>query len=117
HSAAEAAAALRPVAGSLAGFLFAIGVVAVGFLAVPIMTAGAAYDLAQTVGWPSTLHARPGDAPRFYAAIIVFTAGAVAINFAEATAGNLRFVRARRLEAGGFAPPSEGVRPKAYYVA
>src|SRR5205085_12051075 len=45
-SAAQAAEALRPLAGPAAGYLFAAGVVAVGFLAVPVMTTGAAYDLA-----------------------------------------------------------------------
>ncbi len=45
NSAAEAAQALRPLAGNAAGLLSSIGVVAVGFLAVPIMTTGAAYDL------------------------------------------------------------------------
>ena len=47
ETAAEAAAALQPLAGESAKFLFAIGVVGVGFLAVPVMTTGAAYDLAQ----------------------------------------------------------------------
>lgn len=37
--------------------------------------------------------------------------------FAKATAGTLRLKTARRVEAGGFAPPSEDVRPKACYVA
>src|SRR5581483_6600014 len=59
NSAADAAEALRPLAGSAATFLFALGIVAVGFLAVPVMTAGAAYDLAQTLGWKHSLHARP----------------------------------------------------------
>jgi NRAMP (natural resistance-associated macrophage protein)-like metal ion transporter len=80
-TAAEAADALQPLAGRAAGFLFATGVVAVGFLAVPVMTAGAAYDLSQTLGWPSSLHAKPREAKRFYAAIGAFTAGAVAMNF------------------------------------
>jgi NRAMP (natural resistance-associated macrophage protein)-like metal ion transporter len=50
-TAAEAAQALRPIAGDAAEVLFATGVVAVGFIAVPVMTIGAAYDLAQTLGW------------------------------------------------------------------
>jgi NRAMP (natural resistance-associated macrophage protein)-like metal ion transporter len=80
-SAAQAAAALRPLAGNLAGVLFAVGVVAVGFLAVPVMTTGAAYDLAQAVGWRHSLHARPHEAKAFYAAIVGFTVIAVAINW------------------------------------
>jgi Mn2+/Fe2+ NRAMP family transporter len=57
-TAAEAAQALRPLAGRAAALLFALGVIAVGFLAVPVMTSGAAYDLCQTVGWKHGLHAR-----------------------------------------------------------
>jgi len=56
NSAAEAAQALKPLAGNAAGLLFVIGVVAVGFLAVPIMTTGAAYDLSQTMGWKHGLY-------------------------------------------------------------
>lgn len=81
ETAAQAAEALRPFAGSAAGFLFAAGVVAVGFLAVPVMTTGAAYDLAQTLGWRHGLSVRVKDAKKFYAAIAVFTIIAVAVNF------------------------------------
>jgi NRAMP (natural resistance-associated macrophage protein)-like metal ion transporter len=80
-TAAEAAEALRPLAGEAAGALFAIGIIAVGFLAVPVMTTGAAYDLAQTVGWKHGLHAKPRQAKLFYAAITGFTAIAVCLNF------------------------------------
>jgi Mn2+/Fe2+ NRAMP family transporter len=80
-SAAEAAQALRPVAGNAAGLLFAIGVVAVGFLAVPIMTTGAAYDLAQTMGWPHGLYKKPAEAKKFYVAITIISLIAMGLNF------------------------------------
>jgi Mn2+/Fe2+ NRAMP family transporter len=80
-SAAEAASALQPLAGDWAGFLFAAGVVAVGFLAVPVMTTGAAYDLAQTAGWRHGLSVRPKEGKKFYLAIAVFTIAAAAVNF------------------------------------
>jgi len=80
-SAAQAAEALRPIAGDAAGVLFAIGVIAVGFLAVPIMTTGAAFDLAQVVGWKGSLHAKPKEAKEFYIAITGFTAIAIGLNF------------------------------------
>jgi NRAMP (natural resistance-associated macrophage protein)-like metal ion transporter len=80
-TAAEAAEALRPLAGDAAGILFAVGVVAVGFLAVPVMTTGAAYDLAQSLGWRQTLHAKPARAKRFYGTIVIVTAIAVGMNF------------------------------------
>lgn len=81
NTAAEAAEALRPLAGSAASVLFALGVIGVGFLAVPIMTTGAAYDLCQVVGWKHSLHAKPAEAKRFYAAIGGFTVLAMAMNF------------------------------------
>lgn len=80
-TAAQAAEALRPIAGDAAGVLFAIGVIAVGFLSVPIMITGAAYDLCQVVGWKSSLHAKPKEAKQFYALIVAFTGCAVAMNF------------------------------------
>jgi Mn2+/Fe2+ NRAMP family transporter len=81
-SAADAARALEPLAGRAAGMLFTLGVVAVGFLAVPVMTAGAAYDLSQSLGWHNSLGAKPGEAGKFYGSIAVVTAVAVGLNFA-----------------------------------
>jgi Mn2+/Fe2+ NRAMP family transporter len=54
---------------------------AVRFLAVPIMTTGAAYDLCQVLGWKSSLHASPAEAKKFYALIGGFTLIAAALNF------------------------------------
>jgi Mn2+/Fe2+ NRAMP family transporter len=80
-SAVDAAEALRPLAGDAAALLFAAGIVGVGFLAVPVMTAGAAYDLCQTLGWKHGLYARPSEAPRFYLSIVALTLVALAMNF------------------------------------
>jgi NRAMP (natural resistance-associated macrophage protein)-like metal ion transporter len=81
NTAADAAQALVPVAGKLAGTLFAVGVFSVGFLAVPVMTTGAAYDLCQAMGWRNGLHYPPAEVKRFSACIAVFTAFGVALNF------------------------------------
>ena len=81
NTAADAAQALKPLAGNAAGLLFAIGVIGVGFLAVPVMTIGAAYDIAQTFGWKHGLHAKPKEAKKFYIAITVFTLLAMCLNF------------------------------------
>jgi len=81
ESAAQAAKALEPLAGAGASALFAAGIIGVGFLAVPVMTAGAAYDLAQSIGWKATLHSTARQAPSFYLAIGAVTALAVALNF------------------------------------
>jgi NRAMP (natural resistance-associated macrophage protein)-like metal ion transporter len=80
-TAAEAARALRPLAGKGAELLFAAGVIGVGFLAVPVMTIGAAYDLCQSFGWSHGLHAEPGTARNFYWAIFLFTVAAMCLNF------------------------------------
>src|SRR3954464_2199528 len=80
-SAADAAQALKPIAGNAAGVLFALGVIAVGFLAVPIMTTGAAYDVCQAFGWKHGLHFPPSQVKRFSVAIGLFTAMAMGLNF------------------------------------
>jgi NRAMP (natural resistance-associated macrophage protein)-like metal ion transporter len=80
-TAAEAAQALRPLAGDAAGLLFALGVIGVGFLAVPVMTAGAAYDVSQSFGWRHGMHWKSFEAKKFYGAIAVFTAIATCMNF------------------------------------
>jgi NRAMP (natural resistance-associated macrophage protein)-like metal ion transporter len=81
NTAAEAAQALRPLAGNAAELLFAIGVIGVGFLAVPVMTIGAAYDVCQSFGWRHGLHVKPKEAKAFYAAIIAFTLIAMCLTF------------------------------------
>lgn len=81
ESAAQAAAALEPLAGAGAKYLFALGVVGVGFLAVPVMTTGAAYDLVQGIGRTGSLHARPSEAKLFYGTIAAVTVLAVGLNF------------------------------------
>jgi NRAMP (natural resistance-associated macrophage protein)-like metal ion transporter len=80
-SAAEAAAALEPLAGEGAKLLFALGVVGVGMLAVPVMTTGAAYDLVQGLGGKGSLHKRLSQAKLFYGVIVVVTLLAVSLNF------------------------------------
>src|SRR5215467_4530512 len=81
HTAADAARALQPLAGRAAGLLFAVGVIGVGFLAVPVMTIGAAFDLCQSFGWKHGLHAKVHEAKPFYAAIVIFTLIAIGLNF------------------------------------
>ncbi|WP_394824221.1 NRAMP family divalent metal transporter [Pendulispora albinea] len=80
-SAAEAARALRPIAGGAAEWLFAAGIIGVGVLAVPVMTTGAAYDLCQVLGWKHGLGMKPHEARRFYGAITFFTLVGMAMNF------------------------------------
>ena len=80
-SATDAADALRPLAGNFSAALLAIGLIGAGVLAVPVLTGSAAYGVAETFGWASSLDARPSRAPEFYAVIVAATAIGVAINF------------------------------------
>ncbi len=81
ETAAQAAAALEPLAGSAAKYLFAAGIIGVGFLAVPIMTTGAAYDVMQGMGRHASLHDEPGENKLFYGIIALVTGLAVGMNF------------------------------------
>lgn len=81
NTAADAAQALQPLAGHAAGLLFTLGVIGVGFLAVPVMTTGAAYDLCQSLGWRNGLYRKPAEAKKFYIAIGAFTLVAIGMNF------------------------------------
>ncbi|MBY6263957.1 divalent metal cation transporter [Azospirillum sp. 412522] len=81
ETAAQAASALEPLAGEAAKYLFAAGVAGVGFLAVPVMTTGAAYDVVQGMGREGSLHDRPGENKLFYGVIAIVTVLAVAMNF------------------------------------
>lgn len=80
QTAVDAARSMQPVAGRAAGLLFTLGIIGVGFLAVPVMTTGAAYDVCQTFNWISGLHHKPRYARRFYGAIAIFTLFALGIN-------------------------------------
>lgn len=81
-SAADAAQALRPIAGDAATVLFAVGIIGAGCLAVPVLTTSSAYAVAEAMGWKRGLDARPQQARRFYAVIAVSTLVGIAINFA-----------------------------------
>lgn len=81
ETAAQAASALEPLAGPAAKWLFAAGVIGVGFLAVPVMTTGAAYDVVQGLGREGSLHDHPSENGFFYLVILLVTALAVGMNF------------------------------------
>lgn len=66
QTAAEAARALEPIAGSFASLLFAAGIVGTGMLAIPTLAGSAAYALAETFGWREGLGRKPTEAPGFY---------------------------------------------------
>jgi NRAMP (natural resistance-associated macrophage protein)-like metal ion transporter len=69
-TAQEAAMALEPLAGSAAKYLFAIGIVGTGLLAVPVLAGSTSYALAETFGWREGLSMKMTQAKAFYAVII-----------------------------------------------
>ncbi|NRR29115.1 divalent metal cation transporter [Oxalobacteraceae bacterium] len=69
-SSAQAASALRPIAGEFAFLLFALGIIGTGLLAVPVLAGSAAYAAAGAFGWKSSLELQVGGARKFYAIII-----------------------------------------------
>ena len=77
----EAAEALRPLAGNFAATLFTLGIVGVGFLAIPTLAGSAAYAFAETLGWRQGLNKKLKRARWFYALILVSTAAGVALDF------------------------------------
>ena len=77
----QAAEALRPFAGNLAASLFTIGIVGVGFLAIPTLAGSAAYAFAETLGWRQGLNKKLKQARWFYALILVSTATGVVLDF------------------------------------
>lgn len=81
ESAAQAAEALRPIAGNLAFALFAVGIIGTGLLAVPVLAGSAAYAVSETFGWTEGLNRKPKEAKAFYGVIVLATAGGIALNF------------------------------------
>jgi NRAMP (natural resistance-associated macrophage protein)-like metal ion transporter len=81
RTSAQAAAALKPLAGEFAFLLFALGIVGTGMLAIPVLAGSSAYALAEAFQWPSGLAKRPKRAPAFYATIAVGTLCGVLLNF------------------------------------
>jgi len=72
-TAAQAAEALRPIAGEFAFVIFALGIVATGMLAVPVLAGSAAYAVSDVFGWTSGLSRGFHEARGFYTIIIAAT--------------------------------------------
>lgn len=82
QTAAEAAAALEPLAGNAASLLFALGIIGTGLLAVPVLAGSLAYATAELFGWREGLNQPFRRAPQFYGVIGLSTLLGVALNFA-----------------------------------
>jgi NRAMP (natural resistance-associated macrophage protein)-like metal ion transporter len=81
ETSAQAAEALRPIAGPFAFALFCLGIVGTGMLAVPVLAGSAAYAVAETFRWKHGLDLKPHQARGFYAIVALATAGGVMLNF------------------------------------
>lgn len=81
QTSAQAAGALRPIAGEFAFLLFSVGIIGTGLLAVPILAGSAAYAVAETFKWPIGLGLRLLEARGFYGIITVATLLGVGFNF------------------------------------
>ena len=81
QTSAQAAEALRPIAGVFTFALFAVGIIGIGLLAVPVLAASGAYALGETLGWPTGLERKPNDAKAFYVTIGVSSLIGIGINF------------------------------------
>jgi NRAMP (natural resistance-associated macrophage protein)-like metal ion transporter len=81
QTAAQAAQALRPLAGDFAFYLFALGILGVGAIGVPVLAGSAAYAIAEAMDWPGSLAARARDARGFYGVIAASMIGGLALGF------------------------------------
>src|SRR5947208_9365623 len=89
-SATQAAEALRPLAGDFTFFLFALGIIGTGMLAVPVLAGSAAYGVAEVFGWPATLEAKAPDAVGFYLIIAAATIIGFGLGFSGIDAMTMR---------------------------
>jgi Mn2+/Fe2+ NRAMP family transporter len=83
QTSAQAAEALRPLAGEFTFLLFSLGIIGTGMLAVPVLAGSAGYAVAEAAGWPGTLSARldKGEGRGFYGVIAAATVGGVIFCF------------------------------------
>lgn len=80
-TAAQAADALRPFAGDASYFLFAIGIIGTGLLAIPVLAASSSYAIAESLGWKEGLYRNLAQARAFYGVIIISMMLGLGINF------------------------------------
>lgn len=81
ETSAQAAEALRPIAGNYAATIFALGVIGTGLLAIPVLAGSAAYAIGEARKWPVGLARSPKEAKAFYLTIVIATAVGVELNF------------------------------------
>ena len=80
-TAAQAASALRPLAGDFAYILFALGILGVGLIGVPVLAGSTAYALSEAMGWKSGLERKAIDARGFYGIIAVSVLAGLGVQY------------------------------------
>src|SRR5258707_7236617 len=80
-TAADAAEALRPIAGDLAFALFSLGIIGTGLLSLPVLAGSAAYAFGESQGWKCGLENKPWEAVGVYCVIIAATLLGIGIDF------------------------------------
>ncbi len=81
ETAAQAASALKPLAGNFASIIFALGILGVGLIGVPVLAGSAAYAVCETMNWKWGLERKAEDARGFYGVIAFSTIAALAIQY------------------------------------
>jgi Mn2+/Fe2+ NRAMP family transporter len=82
QSSAQAAAALKPLAGPFAELLFALGIIGTGLLAIPVLAGSTAYAIGEGRKWPVGLSRKPKQAAAFYSILALSGGLGIALNFA-----------------------------------
>lgn len=83
QTSAQAAEALRPIAGPFTALVFTLGIVGTGLLAVPVLAGSAAYAVGEAMNWPTGLSRRPLEARAFYITLSAATLLGTIINFTD----------------------------------
>ncbi len=81
ETSAQAAEALRPIAGAFAEVIFAIGIIGTGLLAIPVLAGSAAYAIGEGRRWPVGLARKPREAIAFYSVLALSAGIGIALNF------------------------------------
>lgn len=81
QTSAEAAEALRPIAGDFAFALFSLGIIGTGLLAVPVLAGSAAYAVCEAKGWKAGLERKPKEAVGFYSVIAAAIVFGIAVDY------------------------------------
>ncbi len=101
-TAADAARSLQPLAGPLARYLFAIGLVGSGIVAIPVLLASTSYAVAGAIGWPSGLSKRPWQNEGFY--LVLSASIAVGLGIALLGINPIKLIFWANVIAGVMAP-------------